>query len=426
MNSIRMPTLQEVMALAEAGGHRNDAEMASALNALYLNPGEKRAPVVERLVRYFSLQARLQGREVHPFLPSPPREVIQSGNMLAGFLPFYHEPVTLPFAGHKYVCGKTGSGKTTFVELLLMAIDGAGKDIIVFDPEGQFPVEIGAFVPRKDVYLVDAQNYCINPWRPPAGCPVEKWIGILGNIEREVWFYRRGSELLSDEVKLNIVRSGRPLTVNSYAEEVDRRKPGGRSFREFQSWESVKSTTQGMMMFLPQLTVEQSAGLDEIFSRRVVIFDWSSVENTQFRNFLTLHAMAWLTFSRPYEQERGVDTFIVCDEVSTLASIDLQNMNDIGEPFFLTVMRRSKKRGYSIITLDQTPSRTHPVVRANSDTKVILGEIVEGRDRKVVANDLGLDEDQREYLSRLQPRQAIVKMPNVLPFLMEVPDVRRV
>jgi hypothetical protein len=66
---------------------------------------------------------------------------------------------------------------------------------------------------------------------------------------------------------------------------------------------------------------------------------------------------------------------------------------------------------------------THPVVRANSSTKIIM-ELTEGRDKGVLASDFDLSPDQRAHLSALAPREAIVKLPHYpAPFLIEVPEV---
>jgi hypothetical protein len=126
---------------------------------------------------------------------------------------------------------------------------------VVFDPEGQFPVDIGAMFPRKDLYVVDADSYLVNPFQPPPSLTPRQWVGWTANLEREAWYFRRGAENFSNNVKLRLLDSGRELTLPAFLQAVKAAEPKKGGWREHQSFESVRTVAESLLMFLPSLGV---------------------------------------------------------------------------------------------------------------------------------------------------------------------------
>lgn len=409
-------------ALQEAAGKRHDSELNDVLEALYLRPDEEDAEHTQLLAEQFDLEAKLLGRLVHPFLPSPLPDLL-NGDITMGTLPWYRERVCLPLFGHKYICGATGVGKSTLVKVLILAALERGLRVVVFDPEGQFGPELAAAVPRGDVYCVDPASYLVNPYDPPAPMPQREWLGWMANIDREVWWYRKNTQNFTNNSALEVLDSGRPLTLRSLHDHVLRRMPKHRFSPEYDSWERVKTTLEALMLYSPGLTVESSRGLEEMLSRALVIFDWHRLADAQHRKYLTLHVLSWILASRNDEFGSYQPMLLVLDEVSQLASTEVIHGTDILEPLFEQALRRSAKRNISITTIDQNPAFTHPVVRANSAVKVVM-RLDEGRDKRLMADDLDLNPEQRAWFSRLGFRQALVKLPTLDPFLADIPEIK--
>jgi hypothetical protein len=91
----------QLVAIAEAAGYRNNTEVQERIRALFLSPEADDLADAAELVDSFSLEAKLKGRSLHPFLPSPPSQVISPGDIPIGRIPGYRETVFIPAAGHK-------------------------------------------------------------------------------------------------------------------------------------------------------------------------------------------------------------------------------------------------------------------------------------------------------------------------------------
>ena len=416
-----------LLGLAEATGRRNDPGLRQMLDHLFLMPDKDDQEIAKSLAEQFTREIRFHGRKVHPFLPSPEREALANGGgLIIGRIPNYKEVVRAPLNTHWYVAGTAGSGKTTAVEMATILAYRSGRSVVVVDPEGQFAQELAGMVRPHDLYIVDQNSYLVNIYQPPAGCTHEDWLGQFANLERECFFFRYGAENLAMKVRRAILASGQELTLPSFWQRLQEEGPKiARGSREWDSFDTVKTRTEALLNYFKALRVHRSRGLEEIMSRRFVIFDWHTLENAQSKKFLTLHLLAWLMASRAGEVDHPADTLLVFDEVSQLASTELKNQSDITEPYFDTAMRRARKKGFCIVTLDQNAAFTRPVVRGNSGVKIVLRQ-ASGEDRRVVANDLSLTPEQAAYLNKLEPREAVVKIPDVpIPFLVELPEVQR-
>jgi hypothetical protein len=424
-NATKLLPERLVRSLAEQAGFRHDAGIQEMISNLYLDPDEKDAQDITELAHFFQTQIRFEGRTLRPFGINPPGELLRAGELFAGHLMDYDERVLLSVKGHIGVFASTQVGKSTLAKLMMASALQRGLSVIVNDPEGEYARHIGGLLPPEDCYIVDDRSYLVNPFEPPPGVTALNWIGILGNIDREAWFYRRGSEDFSNRTKLEVLSRGQELNLESFYRAVLDAKPSGRDFRENEWFQSVRSVVETIRDFLPALRTRRSAGLDKIFSKRLVIFDWSGLQNMQLKRYLTLHAMNWLYAMRLYQRANAARrTIIFWDEVSQVASKNIQNLMDLAEPFIVGLMRTAMKRGFCFVIIDQSPATLLPVCRGSVRTKIVM-ELDGGHDMDAMASDMNLTQDQRAYLGALQPREAVVKtlfIPD--PFLIRIPEVQ--
>lgn len=412
-------------ALIEVSGRRHDRELDALVSALYLQPDERDAEHTQMLAEQCDLEAKMLNRIAHPFLPTPPPQELPKAGTLAGTIPHYPaESVFLPLhgskSGHIYTCGATSSGKTTLAKLIVVGSRAAGHRIVISDPEGQFATDILRAFPPHDVYVCDAESYQVNVMEHPALKPRE-WLGWMENIFAEIFYFRKNTENFTNNAAIRMLESGRPLNLRSLLDEVLRKEPQKYTV-EYDAWQRVKSTFESLLFYLPTLGVQASRGLAEIFSRPVVVFDWSRLRDTRHKRFLTLHTLSYFLAARTDDYGEPADALWVFDEVHEQASREIINTADMAEPAFEHALRTAAKRRVHILTIDQNPGLTHPVVRGNSAIKIVM-RLEEGRDKRVIAEDLDLTPEQRAWLSRLE-RQAIVKLPTLDPFLIDVPEIR--
>ncbi|MEW5981724.1 MAG: DUF87 domain-containing protein [Acidobacteriota bacterium] len=413
-------------ALLEAHGQRHNAALRRRFDLLYLHPDRQDVESILSQARTLEFAIKVRNVELHPFLPSPAPETLQDSGLIVGRIPGYKEPVFIPLNRHVYVAGTTGAGKTTVVEWLVLQAIRKDMHVIIFDPQGHFSRDIVPRIGFHRCYIVTGDTFRVNPFDPPPTTNIRDWLGWLGNINRELFSFRRGSENFFSVVALAMVESGARLNMKSFLAAAIAAQPKQRYSREYDYFDSVKNTVEGLLASLPPIGVASSAGFSQIFSRPVTVFDFASLEHKQTKKYVTLLALSWLMASRSGQTDVQPDTLIVCDEIHELASVELKNQSDIGEPFFIEAMRRSRTKGFTFVTLDQNPAHTHPIVRANSGTKIVM-MLDGGEDKFTMAADLDLNAEQRAYLSALESREALVKLP-YLPtsFLVQVPEVIRV
>lgn len=413
-----------IRGLAELGGYRNSERFQRYIDSLYFDPDAQDVLEQNELLSHLQLRIRQKGVMEHPFAPAPPKEILDAGTLLFASIFGYDEPVTASLDHHIYITGPTGRGKTWLAKILAYAAYLKGIQTIVFDPVGTLTRDLLGIVPPSDLYFVEPDSFAISPFQHPPNVTMRQWIWAQADVDREVWSYRRGSENFSNSVKFGMLQVGSQIHLRSFLAAVKAAEPHRSDFRLRQYFDTVLNTVQGLVDTLPSLTVHESAGLLEIYRRPMVIFDWESIGSTQFKTFLTLHALNWLRRWKGSDSEKP--TLVIVDEVNELASKDARGMNDITQGFFVDCLRRSRNQGVCMVMLDQTPSKTHDVIRANSDTKIIFAPD-SGGDKRIISDDLSLTPDQRDFLGALPPRHVLVKLPFVPePFLAVLPEVKHV
>lgn len=74
---------------------------------------------------------------------------------------------------------------------------------------------------------------------------------------------------------------------------------------------------------------------------------------------------------------------------------------------FTDMLAEVRKYGEGLIIVDQIPNKLTPEVLKNTNTKIIH-KLFAKDDREVVGDSMGLDDDQKKYLSRLRTGEAII------------------
>jgi hypothetical protein len=90
----------------------------------------------------------------------------EEGNVILGRVRFRDDQRIIPLAledrrRHLYICGKTGMGKTTLIQNMIVSDMLAGRGVCLVDPHGDLAESIVALVPRQrtnDVVLFDAAD----------------------------------------------------------------------------------------------------------------------------------------------------------------------------------------------------------------------------------------------------------------------------
>ena len=75
---------------------------------------------------------------------------------------------------------------------------------------------MGGLIAQDDLCRVDHRSLFVNPFDGPKNIDPFDWIGIIGNIDREAWYFRRGSEDLSNWIKSDLLNRGHELNIESF------------------------------------------------------------------------------------------------------------------------------------------------------------------------------------------------------------------
>jgi hypothetical protein len=115
-------------------------------------------------------------------------------------------------------------------------------------------------------------------------------------------------------------------------------------------------------------------------------------------------------------------TPFLCDEALSIASKKIQNASYLGEPLLFGLIRLAREFGIGFSFMTSQPTALSDTIKANSAIKILmpLGRFEEILD---IGRSMNLDQEQMEFISGLQPGQAVMKIENSKPFPVTFPNI---
>ena len=357
------------------------------------------------------------------------------------FLPIDH------LSRHCYVLGKTGMGKTTFLQTLLFSLIRQDRGVGVIDPHGDFAASLLAAVPREridDVVFIDATDKEFAPALNLVSSTINakarpRVASALVAAFRHIWSDSWGPRLeyilyhalraLLDHENSSLIALPRLLTDQTFRRRVLRRcqDPFVRSFwnDEFDQWdkrfrqEAISPVLNKLGQFVSNPVLRNMFGQvrlkvdfrEVLDSKRILIVniskgeigeDASRLAGSLLTAFIASHAMER---SELAQHERTSFT-LVLDEAQNFLSDALAS-----------ILSESRKYGLSLVLshqfLEQLSPSLQSAVLGNAGTLVALR--VAADDAARLATNFGNNYPPHQFVE-LEPFHAFVRPVEESPF----------
>jgi len=318
-------------------------------------------------------------------------------------------------SSHLFVTGITGSGKTTTVLSFLYRWFLKGKPAIVFDWKADY---INLLKPLKNypsltdrlwIFSVGKDGFRFNPLRLPDSVDVLTWIETFTDMFIHAFGLREPSAsiLVRCLKELYEERKNYPLLAE-LRDKVAEYEPISNYDRE-----SKRS-------ILTRLILLTEASLGQVFSTRIgvkledmlknfVILDLSRVPLLENKRFLieVIYGMVYEYLKAKDDRKKTKGLFVIEEAHNVFGP-----KSDFDKDIMLKpeiALCEMRDWGIGIIIVDQQPSKLSSEVIANTATK-ICHKLVRKEDREVMANAMGLNKEQSEYLGLLSKGEVFVKL----------------
>jgi hypothetical protein len=375
-------------------------------------------------------------------LLAPPSQEASRGTIPVGTV-LYNEQALYGFGlreaelcQHVAIFGRTGSGKTNAVRVLLMGLLARKIPALVFDWKKDYSqldfeaVFAGIGIRNKDilVFPLGKRNVnCLklNPLIPPRSTSPEVWVKQLCEILTHAYCGGPGFESIFLRAidhcyaERGIYQGGTEyptfLDVKQY---LDGLRVSG---RELQWMQSVNRTIQAICFGGMGDTVNggPAANLAELLGKNVIL-ELDALSNAD-KTFLIETVMLWLHHHRLDNPPAAkVDNVIILEEAHHL----LRKHDSDEETLIENCLREMRSLGIGIIIVDQMPSLISGVALANTFVTIALN-VKTGQDVNALSQAMLLDTEQKDMLGMLPVGQAIVKLQDrhIRPFHIAIPHM---
>ena len=170
--------------------------------------------------------------------------------------------------------------------------------------------------------------------------------------------------------------------------------------------DSLIEGTKGVI-FNTRLSVD----FNDLINRQVII-ELEDIKSSEDKSFLMALIISRLSeaLKARHRTDPGFRHITLVEEAHRLLARclpgDSQNRK-MGVELFSDLLAEIRKYGESLIIVDQIPSKLASEVLKNTNTKIIH-KLFSRDDKEAVGDTMALDENQRNYLSRLDPGEAVV------------------
>lgn len=368
-------------------------------------------------------------------LSVPPKDVI-SGDYPVGRVSYGDKEfctfglIEKEWIQHIGIFGRSGSGKTNTVFVLLWNLLKKKKPFLIFDWKRNYR-DILAHKLGKGVkvYTIgrDVCPFFFNPLIPPAGTDAQIWLKKLIEIMCHAYYLGEGVSYLMqkaiDQTYENLgvykTEKERYPTFFDVLKSLETIKVKGRSAQ----WMDSSMRTLGVLcfgQFSRVLNTEKNSPVEELLKENA-IFELDSLTNSD-KTFFIEALLLWIHHFRLTEGQR--ETFkhaIIIEEAHHVLLRKKQEM--IGtEAVTDIILREIRELGESIILIDQHPSLISMPALGNTYTTICMN-LKHKTDMRTISESLLLDDEQVDFLGQLEMGTAIVKLQGryFRPFLVKIP-----
>lgn len=344
---------------------------------------------------------------------------------------------------HTFICGVTGSGKTTTCQSILMNADlpflviepakteyrtlmhePGGEDILYFTlgrqdvaPFFLNPFEIlpgESIASRADMLKASF----ISAFEMEAAIPQIIEASTYEVYEKKGWDVRSSkwiNPLTAQEEDPFDADSFAFPTITDYLgvveEVVDRQGFDERLKNDYIG--SLKARLQALTVGSKGMMLDTPRSIDfkDLVTKKVVIEleeIKDGAEKSLIMGFIITNLLEAIKYQ--YERDNTFQHITLVEEAHRLLSRyeagDSLNKKR-GVEIFADMLAEVRKYGESLIIVDQIPNKMTPEVLKNTNTKIVH-KIFAKDDKEAIGNTMALNEDQRDFLSYLETGRAVV------------------
>lgn len=318
---------------------------------------------------------------------------------------------------HVLIVGMTGMGKTNLAFQMLRSLAHHGKPFLVFDWKRSYR-KLRTLPELSDiaVHTVGSEElpFRFNPLIPPPGVDPGHWLMKLVDVMKHAYFVGDGVEYL--------LRRGLDWAYERcgwFDTGADRKTPTFQIIRAFMQkfnasgrtslWKASTMRVLESLCFRhglgPVMNTDETLDPDRFFASRLILEldPLSDVDKVFVTEALTLWIYEWRKLHGP----RNVFSHAILIEEGHHVLSEAKERAQGTETIMETCLRQIREFGEAVIVIDQEPSKLSNSIRANTNTKICFN-LGNGEDLAVMAGDLGMAEQDREAIGRLEVGQAVV------------------
>lgn len=318
--------------------------------------------------------------------------------------------------------GAPKSGKTTAVCHYLAEAQQQGIGVLGWDLRGDYR-RLVQHVPGA--YLVPWEEDRINPFQPPPGMPLDKWMHVVSarlthdlglQLASQAWVIG-----ILRELREQATRAGVLPTFIDFYELLKAQRPRPRSSEEGY-WERVLSRAEALLDVCGEEVFAVQRGYpvtEEAEAGRLVMSDLRAEKFVA--DFLSSVRLYYLYYSRLYSPDpfSHRTVLVVLDEQRSLIRAQT---HEFGIPDIELLFSRARALRIGFVIAEQVPSAVSSAVLTSC--RLRLGFNSTQPEQLAVARLLGLNREQAEELSRLPKGECIARLAGDRipgPFRLQVP-----
>lgn len=373
--------------------------------------------------------------------PINPQDGFELGSVVQHGRKLQHSPVLLDrklLNQHVFISGVTGAGKTTTCQQILLQ---SGLNFIVIEPAKTEYRSLSKLDSSIEFYTLGNEKispFRFNPFELLPNESLSGHIDILKATFTAVFPMEASMPYLIEEA---IVRSyelkgwdihqnknyfypadqpwhseGRSWPIMSEVLEVLKKVIASKNFgQELQEkyegslisrLDNLTVGTKGRM-----LNTRNSINIDALLDKKVVI-ELEDLRDEQDKSLMI--ALLLGRISEAVKQRHAIDHkfqhLTLLEEAHRLLSKPEQGEDGakrLGVNLFANLLAEVRKYGEGLIIADQIPNKLAPEVLKNTNTKIIH-RLFAADDRHAIGETVGLDDEQKHFLTMLQTGEAVV------------------
>jgi hypothetical protein len=317
---------------------------------------------------------------------------------------------------HACILGMTGSGKSTTARAIVRQISESGLPTLVLDWHNEYAPVVAAAGGK--VLAPGRDEFSVNPLEVGPGADAVEHVAMVSDIFSDIYHFTHPQAYMfrnALQKRLGETSEDEVPTISSLVKTIE-------SYPLRSAYDN--ETKVALLRRLVPLTQGQpgralggsgSLRLDELLGTTVCV-ELGHMRDVQSRGVFS-DVLLKMIYEEKVRHKSNLDHLTVIEEARNLAPARRQeDPPTIGE----RMVSELRKFGEAMLFVAQFPSHVAPEIVKNCGTKIVH-RLAWPDDVSLIGDSLGLDQKQREYLTRLRVGEAVVGLGRIQkPMLLQV------